>query len=337
MTYALITSIKDEAPYIIDWVAHHRALGFDHIVIFQNDSVDGSNHLCSALQDAGFIQYFNNSNPQDAPASVQHFPAQRRAYGWGQLTPAVAQSDYMFLADIDEYLELPRDNTFGDMIARLNDPEIVSFAWRMFGSAGKTTFEHKPVCERFCKAADISNQGGLRAFKQIKSAFRPTLTQKFNVHRPLNANDHDWRWVTPDGREIDLTANVAKDFDYSFAQLRHYHCKSRAEFMVKMLRGYASHGTKKLPQIGLPAFSLMDANDVELPFENQAYQRGRAIAEQMRDIPAIKTAEENAITRFEKLAGLVEKAIFKNDIFKQAATFHADLTQYFQTEVYDKL
>ncbi|PIB24376.1 hypothetical protein BFP76_03955 [Amylibacter kogurei] len=337
MITSLITSIKDEAPYIIDWVAHYRALGFDHIVIFQNDSVDGSNNLCSALQDAGFIDYYDNTNPEHAPKDIQHFPAQRRAYGWGQLLDKVAQSDYMFLADIDEYLELSVDDTFSDLMARVEHPDIISFAWRMFGSAGQTSFAHHPVCERFTRAAEISNNGNLRAFKQVKSAFKPPLTNRFNVHRPLNATDHNWRWVTPDGRNINLSANVASDFDYSYAQLRHYHCKSRAEFMVKMLRGYASHGNKKLPQIGLPAFHLMDANDVELPFENQAYQRGRMIAQEMREIPAIKTAEDDAIARFEKLAGLVEKAINKNDIFKQAATFHADLTQYFQTEVYDKL
>ena len=35
-TTSLVAPVKNEAPYLWDWVAHHTSIGFDNIVIFQN-------------------------------------------------------------------------------------------------------------------------------------------------------------------------------------------------------------------------------------------------------------------------------------------------------------
>lgn len=336
MTLAVITSIKDEAPYIIDWVAYYRALGFDHIIIAQNDSVDGSDRLCQALADAGLITYLDNSTAQNAPASVRDLAAQRRAYGWAQTLPHVQGADMMFLCDIDEYLELPADQTFPKMLDRLGHPDIVSFSWRMFGSAGQTVFSPAPVTHRFTKASTPDNIGTKRAFHQMKSAFSPRLTTDYTVHRPQNIAP-DFTWVTPDGRAVDPDAKTLPDFDFTYANLRHYHCKSRAEFMVKMVRGYASHGTKPLPQIGLPAFDLMDANEIDLPFSGDTIHTAITSAQQIRAMPQIGLIETACLAQFNQLLILSKAAVEKLPILSKLAGFEADLTPYFKQEVFNKL
>jgi len=35
-TTSLVATVKNEGPYLWEWVAHHNSIGFDNIVIFQN-------------------------------------------------------------------------------------------------------------------------------------------------------------------------------------------------------------------------------------------------------------------------------------------------------------
>ncbi|MFG1358490.1 glycosyltransferase family 2 protein [Xanthobacter pseudotagetidis] len=49
MKIAICAIVRDEAPYVLEWVAHHRALGFDHIFVFDNESRDGTSELLDSL------------------------------------------------------------------------------------------------------------------------------------------------------------------------------------------------------------------------------------------------------------------------------------------------
>lgn len=40
--YTVVTSMKDEGPYLLEWVAYHRAIGFTDIVVAANDCSDGT-------------------------------------------------------------------------------------------------------------------------------------------------------------------------------------------------------------------------------------------------------------------------------------------------------
>jgi hypothetical protein len=45
----IVTTMKNEAPYILEWVAHHLALGVDNILAFTNDFDDGTERLLARL------------------------------------------------------------------------------------------------------------------------------------------------------------------------------------------------------------------------------------------------------------------------------------------------
>ena len=55
MTHAkvIITTMKNEAPYILEWVAHHLVIGFDHIVVLTNDCTDTTNAILTRLDALG--------------------------------------------------------------------------------------------------------------------------------------------------------------------------------------------------------------------------------------------------------------------------------------------
>lgn len=337
---AVLCSIKNEAAYIVDWVAYYQALGASQIVIAQNDSSDGSDTLCQALEAAGHITYIDNSDPENAPQAHRGFPAQKRAYAWAKSLNSVQVCDYIFPIDIDEFLELKQDENLQTLLTRLKQPDAVSFKWRIMGSSGQTAFDSAPVFDRFQNGANAGNLGKQRAFHQIKTLFKTRLTDRFNVHRPVPNLDEKWVWLDPEGGSIfdeASSSNIMKKNSFSTAQLRHYHTKSLEEFKLKMIRGYASHGTKRLPNIGLPAFSFFDANEEALAPSAPVFDAARKCAAVLRTNHQIAQAENQALDTFRKLISLATELIDKNGFFKMAPAFDADLTALFQKEVYDRL
>lgn len=45
MSFTLFSAMKNEAPFLLEWVAYHKAIGFDRIVIYSNDS-DAARQSC---------------------------------------------------------------------------------------------------------------------------------------------------------------------------------------------------------------------------------------------------------------------------------------------------
>jgi hypothetical protein len=53
----LCSLMKNEGPYILEWVAYHKNLGFDRIVIYDNESTDSGARVMDALGRAGDHAY----------------------------------------------------------------------------------------------------------------------------------------------------------------------------------------------------------------------------------------------------------------------------------------
>ena len=51
----VISTMKDEAPYVTEWLAFHRAIGFTDFLIYTNDCGDGTDLLLDRLQHLGLV------------------------------------------------------------------------------------------------------------------------------------------------------------------------------------------------------------------------------------------------------------------------------------------
>ncbi|NHX28195.1 glycosyltransferase family 2 protein, partial [Escherichia coli] len=56
----IVSTMKNEGPYILEWIAYHRAIGFDDFVLFSNDCTDGTNLILNRLDQMGIVQHFDN-------------------------------------------------------------------------------------------------------------------------------------------------------------------------------------------------------------------------------------------------------------------------------------
>ena len=64
--FVIVTPMKNEGPFILEWVAHNLAIGADEIAIFSNDCTDGSDALLDRL-DARWASCGISTIPRAAP------------------------------------------------------------------------------------------------------------------------------------------------------------------------------------------------------------------------------------------------------------------------------
>src|SRR5918993_5997334 len=56
----LVSTMRNEGPHILEWVAYHLAVGFTDIVICTNDCIDESPLLLDRLQQLGLVTHLAN-------------------------------------------------------------------------------------------------------------------------------------------------------------------------------------------------------------------------------------------------------------------------------------
>lgn len=145
--------MKDEAPYILEWVAYHRALGFDRVVVVANDCTDGTHEMLRRLHKLDAIAYYENDVPVGAKP---HSHALKIA----TLSPEVKSADFVMVLDADEFLVVKsaphRVDALIDVMQRIS-ADMMVIPWRMFGSSHQAEFEDRPVIDRFTRSMDATD------------------------------------------------------------------------------------------------------------------------------------------------------------------------------------
>jgi len=217
--------VKDERPYLIEWVAYYRLLGCDRIVLYNNDSSDGSDRLLNAMAHAGLVEH------RPWPSRAGLIP-QNSAY-----EDAVRRCDtrWILFVDADEFLRLDEDRDVHQFLARFPaDVSAVAMSWRVFGSGGLSRREPAPVIERFTRAAPPDHPSN----RHVKSVAVATDIAAVGPHGVTLSRG---RYVAANGTDIVLERNAfLRPPRQRIAQINHYVIKSRAEFEDKRRRGNVS-------------------------------------------------------------------------------------------------
>ncbi|WP_438960477.1 glycosyltransferase family 2 protein [Nereida sp.] len=62
MNILAITCVKNEGPYLVDWLAHLRAIGVDHVLAFSNDCEDGTDQLLDECATKGWLTHHRQTH-----------------------------------------------------------------------------------------------------------------------------------------------------------------------------------------------------------------------------------------------------------------------------------
>ena len=311
-TACVIATARNEGVYLLEWIAYHRSLGFEHFFLYSNDNDDGSDSLLSALADAGVITWLDNQ-------VVQHVSPQLKAYAHAfNFLPDVLDYEWALVIDADEFLVLDtnRFRTVSDYLAwqALLPTDAVALNWLMYGTFGALHYDPQQLLiERFAKRFSGVNM-------HIKCFCRPSMFSGSHAHYPRTSVGQN-----PVFRDSVGNPYVHCDEEFAFARhprddtawINHYWSKSMDELLVKFSRNRGDMALVSARSPNLIAEDIAsrvlaceaDAETVEDRRILQCAPNLRSEMEVLRSIPGVQAAVDEATRRFLEKAASLREAI----------------------------
>ncbi len=205
--WAICAIIKDEAPYLREWIEYHKIHGVDKIYIYDNESTDSTMSVLSQYIKDGLIEY------NFFPGKCQQLPAYQDC-----LTRHKHDVRWITFIDLDEFIVPLKNRTLRQILEAMpKNVGQISMEWQCFGSNGHINKPAGLVIENYTKRrARISNR---------KSIVNPRVVYGPFVHVGDVAN-----------KTVFVKGNKLK--------VNHYYCKSWQEYKRRKMRGDALLGDK---------------------------------------------------------------------------------------------
>ncbi len=250
MRFLAVLTVRNEGPFLLEWLAHHRAVGFTDFLVFSNDCQDGTDAMLDRLDEMGWLTHIRNDGPHDK-GGIQ-FTALKRA----DRMEIVRGADWILALDVDEFVNIHAgQGTLSDLLEALPQATAITLTWRLFGNGGVVRYHDAPITETFTRCAPEIMYWPWRA-AMFKTLYRNDGTyRKLGVHRPRSPDPNrvaQARWFDGEGRELDEQFKTRRIFsnygrpNYGLVQLNHYPLGAMESYVVKADRGRAVHSDHML-------------------------------------------------------------------------------------------
>ncbi len=293
---AIVTTMKNEGPFILEWLAYHRVIGFDSFLIYTNDCTDGTDSLCDLLQSKGYIQHREN------PFRAMNLKPQHAALAAAGDEPIISEAKWATCIDVDEFINIKvGDGTLSALFAAVPDANLISMTWRLFGNADIAAFTDDLIIRNFTRCAPEFAPKPHQAWG-FKTLFQNIgIFKKLGVHRPKGLNSQlvdNINWVNGSGVQLaeqmyrNAWRSTTDTYGYDLVQLNHYAVRSVESFLVKRDRGRVNHVDRDQ---GLAYWFRMNNNRTEdLSIQRMISLVEAELSRLMAD-PEIATAHHHAV------------------------------------------
>jgi len=122
MNSILSTVVRDDEPYLDEWVKYHLSLGFEHIVIYDHRSLipvvnqwDNVTVIRKERENVTFPELFHNE-------TLRNFPCK-----------------WLGVLDVDEFIVIYQHNGINHLLSEYEEYGGLSIPWNVYGSSGHKT------------------------------------------------------------------------------------------------------------------------------------------------------------------------------------------------------
>lgn len=230
---ACVTILKDEAPYLDEWIEFHVLMGFDHFYIYDNGSTDGTLEVLDKYHKRGVVtvipwcNFSQALHPQKAANAhaIANFCA---PYRW------------VAFFDVDEFLFSPTSETLLEALENIGDRICVSIPWQNFGPNGHNSKPDGLVIENYTEKGAFPPVPEQRSLLRYKTILDPT--------KVLAAGTHCFHFIDVGPMLMNECGEAMQQHqfeDINFAvsehfQLNHYFTRSEQELEKKRQKGRVS-------------------------------------------------------------------------------------------------
>ena len=261
-SYLIVTSVRNEESWILEWIAYHQVIGFNKFLFYTNDNTDNTLALLQKLEELGIVHVRENILEEGQSPQKKAFQMAIREIN--NLNP-----DWVLCSDVDEYLVLKNHKFISDFINERKECDAIALNWSFFGSSGKDKREPGMTIERFL-------QRGKDTFKlnrMVKSIYKWNVNVRgFGPHRPWFVEGYTPRYEYPDGTPVgerfwkkgdNLLAYEDAHVNFDEAAIHHYSIRSKEEYVIKKARGNGMTPNSETTQFLDGYFKNRDVNAVK--------------------------------------------------------------------------
>ncbi len=243
MRITAVTCVKNEGPFLLEWIAFNRLLGVTDFLIYSNDCSDGTDTLLDALGAYGVTHLPNPAEGRNYQMEALKHAAKQRL---------VKRADWVWVADVDEFLNVHvGDHTIPALVEACGDPQAISVTFQFFANGGIESYEDAPVIAQFTRSHNPDLWCAQSAIEVKTLTHRDFPLQYYGAHRPFFRDTIDKekrpRWTDGSGRAVPhkflVAANPRRIRKFpaagarGFATLNHYALRSLDSYLVKNDRG----------------------------------------------------------------------------------------------------
>ncbi len=241
----IVTTMKNEGPFILEWLAYHRVIGVKHFLIYTNDCTDGTDTMFDMLQEKGYVQH------RDNPFKGTDLKPQHAALQAADHEPVAQNADWLICMDVDEFINVKcGDGTLKALFDAVGDANMIALTWRLFGNNNLHEFKDDLTIAQYDHCAPELIRKPHQAWG-FKTLFRNVgIFKKMGVHRPKGLIPQLWeeiKWVNGSGKPMPQSIfrngwrSTVNTYGYDLVQLNHYAVRCAESFLVKRDRGRVNH------------------------------------------------------------------------------------------------
>lgn len=246
---AIVAIIKNEAPYIQEWIEYHRIVGIEKFYIYDNESTDQVQKVLQPYIEQDIVSYFPIKGKGKQVVAYQDAIA-RFKY----------TVKYMAFIDLDEFLLPIRGDSIlpivEDLFSQNDKIGGIAVQWCVFGSADHIRKPEGLVIENYLYRAEGHFESRRHSNRHIKTICNP---RKVLLYGQAHYPKYYEPYYSINTNNEKIEGPFCESLCWDVLRINHYFTKSFEEFIAKRKRGRAS--TKGLVW-DASAFFEADVNDV---------------------------------------------------------------------------
>ncbi len=296
MSAAIAACMRNEGPYILEWLAYHHVIGFDRLIVASNDCTDGSDRLLDILAGHGIVTHLPGPVPEgESPQSA----------GMKRVFEHLQGSDARWLlhVDADEFLNIGLgDGRLPDLLARSGEADVIALPWLLLGDNGHAG-RPVPVLPAFTACEGKPDPENAK----FKSLFRVRNFTHCDDHMPKGPLLEDPLVLSAAGHKLNSGVLFAdkraryrptdKAIKPHAAVINHYAVRGEADFLMRNDRGDGQGKQSGKYHLGSKWHRIANRNDAQNRRILRHWPATAACMADWRALPGVAEAEAVCLDR----------------------------------------
>jgi len=217
-----VVIVRDEAPYLEEWLAYHLGLGVQHFLVYDNGSRDEIQDVIEPWLNHGLLTLLHWPLPGGQIDAYSHA---LRFFG--------PSFEWLLFVDVDEFVVPLVDDDMPTLLARWPEAADIRMPRVDFGFSGQRQPPAQLSIEAYTEVADVFGRDPAKP-PRVKTVLRPGSVSAMGIHTasvpeaPLSASGQP------------LPGATIGAACHEFVQVNHYYTRSFEEFEAKRVRGSAT-------------------------------------------------------------------------------------------------